>query len=79
MNLDYTLEKLKKETEEIINMPATIENIGHFLCGGANWELAKEPFSKEFLCNVAYNHSRCYEVVMFLQLTHLKKGVVSTS
>lgn len=47
----------------------TVETVGRFLCG-VNWELAKNPFSKEFLENVAYNSSESMQAILWLQLNH---------
>jgi hypothetical protein len=45
-----------------------VETVGRFLCG-VNWELAKKPFSKEFLENVAYNSTESMYAILWLQLT----------
>jgi hypothetical protein len=54
-----------------VNTMPTVENIGKML-HGMNWELAKDPFSKQFLENVAYNSSESFHLVLYLQYTHNK-------
>jgi hypothetical protein len=44
----------------------TVKNIGSFLCG-INWELALDPFSEEFLNNVAHNGEESKPFVAYLQ------------
>jgi hypothetical protein len=59
-----------KESDSFKYCEMTTEDIGYVLCG-ENWELAKEPFSEEFLCNVAYNNTSSYQAVILLQLWKL--------
>ena len=56
------LDNILNEIEE----PLTIKSIGSFLCG-ENWEWARDPFSKEFLNNVAYNGEESKILVTYLQ------------
>lgn len=54
-----------------VNTMPTVENIGKML-HGMNWELAKDPFSKQFLENIAYNSKESFHLVLYLQYTHNK-------
>jgi ribosomal protein S8 len=49
------------------------EYLGLFLCG-VNYELAENPFSKEFLENVAYNSKDSFHAVLWLQLNYREKN-----
>lgn len=70
---DYLEERVTEVLSEYFgrNTMPTVENIGKML-HGINWELAKDPFSKEFLENVAYNASESFYLVLYLQYTHKK-------
>ena len=59
-----------KKSDLFKHCEMTTEDIGNVLCG-INWELAKKPFSEEFLCNVAYNKPESFQAVMLLQLWEL--------
>jgi hypothetical protein len=70
------LEDLEEKILENKNYTYTnisIENLGMFLCG-VNHELAKNPFSKDFLENVAYNSKDSMYAILWLQLNYLKKN-----
>ena len=49
----------------------TIKKVGQLLCG-SNWKLAKNPTSKEFLENVAYNSPDSMILILWLQLKALE-------
>ena len=72
MSLQYLQVKVDYVLNEYFNEPrdVTVENVGKMLCG-VNWELAKKPFSKEFIENVAYNSTNSFYLVLWLQLNSL--------
>ena len=72
MSLQYLQVKVDYVLNEYFNEPrdVTVENVGKMLCG-VNWELAKKPFSKEFIENVAYNTTNSFYLVLWLQLNSL--------
>jgi hypothetical protein len=64
------------EGEILLNKGFTARNVdfktvSKFLCG-QNWKLAKDPFSKKFLENVAYNSTGSMHAILWLQLNHIQ-------
>jgi len=47
----------------------TKENIAKWLCG-ENYKFADNPYSTEFLCNVAFNSGDSLAGVIYLQLSY---------
>ncbi len=70
--INYLCEKVKESGK--FPTGVTYETLGHYLCGSANWELVKEPFSQEFLCNVVYNSKDSMYAILLLQLSYLYRN-----
>ena len=71
---DYTLYHLESQIRTVRDSPhmqVNVETVGVWLCG-ENWELAKKPFSKQFLMNVAFNGPDSLCGILWLQLNSLK-------
>lgn len=74
---DYTIKHLEEVLEGMIPSGTfpfsviTVETVGKWLCG-MNWKLAEQPFSSEFLCNVAYDAPECMYGIIWLQLNYTK-------
>jgi hypothetical protein len=67
---DITLSYLEDQIDAMGHFPykeKTVETVGKFLCG-ENWELAKQPFSYEFLSNVSYSGSNAMHSILWLQI-----------
>ena len=69
-HLDY-LKKWISETYDIPVDKISHKNVSSLLCG-ENADLGKNPFSQEFLENVAYNSEKSFALVLYLQLTYLE-------
>lgn len=68
-----TLEQLEERilaNENYTYKKVTVENLGQFICG-VNWKFAYEPFSREFLNNVAFNTDSSMAAIIWLQLNHI--------
>lgn len=69
------IERLEKKILENKDFPyseVTVNTVGLFL-HGQNYELAKLPFSQEFLTNVAYNSPGSMHCIIWLQLSKLQR------
>jgi hypothetical protein len=66
-----TLEKKILEKDNFPYTSVTVETVGQFL-HGQNAFLAKEPFSVEFLTDVAYNSPASMRCILWLQLNKLQ-------
>ena len=69
---EHTLKYLKdniKSSDSFSWNEVTVKTVGQWLCG-MNYHLAEEPFSQDFLCNVAYNSRDCMWGILWLQLQH---------
>ena len=67
------LEYLKERISDMYDIPIdkiSHKNVSSLLCG-ENADLAKNPFSQEFLENVVYNSDKSFALVLYLQLTYL--------
>lgn len=75
--IEYTKNSLLEIVLETIgltqfeNKDRFILYIGQYLCG-INSDLARAPFSEEFLCNVAFNSDKCMSLILWLQLDKLQ-------
>ncbi len=73
----YLRSMLYENWPKNINLPNSeeefMEALKLMLCGQANIHLAENPFSKEFLENVAYNTPSEYYALVYLQLSYVKK------
>lgn len=74
---EYTLDFLTKKTKEALNdhrgkpTEVTLESVGRMLCG-VNWQIAKNPLSIDFISNIAFNSSKSFYPVLWLQLSYTK-------
>jgi hypothetical protein len=70
IEVQYTIAHLESKLQETIyfkNTPINIRTVGRFLCG-ENWELAKYPFSPEFITNVAFNGEGSMYAILLVQM-----------
>lgn len=72
MDLNHITSKAKETLSNHyhVEIEPTVESCGQFLLGD-NYDLALNPFSKEFLENVQHNFEKSYYLVLWLQLNHL--------
>lgn len=66
---ERALEVLKERiTKDLGTTDFSVFNLGSILCGSMNADLAKDPFSAEFLQNVTYNSLNSMSAILYLQL-----------
>lgn len=70
-HIEYLSDRLSKcDRYPWRHLPISYHLVAEWLCG-VNYTLADNPFSKEFLANVAYNSSESMIGVLYLQMCHL--------